>query len=199
MKSLKNNLLLCLIAIVIVMSYIITVEHKKAQQYQTKSETLENTISALNQKVKISEITLNDSITAKQAEIKSLEITTRNIQSLYEQLLKASNTKAKDVQTLVGINTVTAGTDTVVCLVDSFGGLKAHWVDPYINIQVNIDSAKIAAIDYSIKDSLTVINYQKSHSFLFGLIKWKSYEGCKVITHNPKATPATAIAYSIIK
>lgn len=198
MKSLKENAVLYLIAIVLVLAYIVYAEHNSASKYQKQSATLENTISALNQKVKISEIILNDSIAAKQAEVTSLEITCKNLQSLYGQLLKASNTKAKDVQTLVTAQTITAGTDTVICLVDSFGGLKAHWVDPYINIQVDIDTERKAAIDYSIKDSLTIINYQKKHSILFGLIKWKSYEGCKVITHNPKATPVTVVSNSII-
>lgn len=198
MKSLKENAILCLLAIVLVLAYMVHAEYNKSQQYQKQSDALENSISALNQKVKMSEIKLNDSITAKQAEVTSLEITNKNLQSLYGELLKASNTKAKDVQTLVTTQTITKGSDTVVCLVDSFGGLRAHWIDPYINIQVDIDSARKAAIDYSIKDSLTIINYQKKHSILFGLIKWKSYEGCKVITHNPKATPVTVVSNSVI-
>lgn len=198
MKSLKENAILCLLAIVLVLAYMVHAEYNKSQQYQKQSDALENSISALNQKVKMSEIKLNDSITAKQAEVTSLEITNKNLQSLYGELLKASNTKAKDVQTLVTTQTITKGSDTVVCLVDSFGGLRAHWVDPYINIQVDIDSARKAAIDYSIKDSLTIINYQKKHSILFGLIKWKSYEGCKVITHNPKASPVMVVSNSVI-
>jgi hypothetical protein len=198
MESLKKNIVWYLCAIVIVLGYMVHHEYNKGVQYQKQSDTLENTISALNQKVKVSEIKLADSITAKQAEVVSLEMTNKNLQSLYGQLLQASQTKSKDIQTLVVTKTITSGTDTVLCLVDSFGGLKAHWADPYINIQVDIDSAKRAAIDYSIKDSLTIINYQKKHSILFGLIKWKSYEGCKVITHNPKATPVTVLSNSVI-
>jgi hypothetical protein len=198
MESLKKNIVWYLCAIVIVLGYMVHHEYNKGVQYQKQSDTLENTISALNQKVKVSEIKLADSITAKQAEVVSLEMTNKNLQSLYGQLLQASQTKSKDIQTLVVTKTITSGTDTVLCLVDSFCGLKAHWADPYINIQVDIDSAKRAAIDYSIKDSLTIINYQKKHSILFGLIKWKSYEGCKVITHNPKATPVTVLSNSVI-
>lgn len=198
MENLKKNIVWYLCAIVIVLAYIVHHEYNKGVQYQKQSDTLENTISALNQKVKVFEIKLADSITAKQAEVVSLEMTNKNLQSLYGQLLQASQTKSKDIQTLVVTKTITSGIDTVLCLVDSFGGLKAHWADPYINIQVDIDSAKRAAIDYSIKDSLTIINYQKKHSILFGLIKWKSYEGCKVITHNPKATPVTVVSNSVI-
>lgn len=199
MKSLKRNVMLCLLVVVLVLAYMLHYEYNSALQYEKRSATLENTISSLNQKVKISETKLNDSIAVKQAEVISLEVTNKNLQSLYGELLEASKTKTKDIQTIVQTKTITSGTDTVVCFVDSFGGLKAHWTDLYADIKVVIDSAKKAAIDYSIKDSLTIINYQKSHSLLFGLIKWKSYSGCKVITHNPKATPATMVSYSTIK
>lgn len=198
MESLKKNLILCLIVIAFMLAYIVHVEHKNASQYKTQSAALESTVSNLRQTVKISEIRLNDTINAKQAEVKNLEMTNKNLQSLYGELLKSSDTKPHDVQTLVTVGTATAGVDTVVCLVDSFGGLKAHWADSYINVKVDIDAARHAVIDYSVRDSLTIINYQKKHSILFGLIKWKSYEGCKVITHNPKATPITVVSNSVI-
>ncbi len=199
METIKKQLIWYLIMIVFVLAGLLNYESKKAKTYKTNAHTLENTISNLNQQLKTSTIRLNDSLLLKQAEVRSLEITNKNLKALYDELLKASNTKAKDVQTLVNIGTITTGKDTVVCLVDSFGGIKANWIDQYINIKVDIDQERKAAIDYAIKDSLTIISYQKKHSLLFGLIKWKSYEGCKVITHNPKATPVTAVSYSIIK
>lgn len=199
METIKKHLTLYLITIAIVLAALLNYESHRARTYKMSANTLEKTLSNLNQEVKISTIKMNESLSLKQAEVENLEITNKNLQTLYDELLKASNTKAKDVKTLVNIGTITTGKDTVLCLVDSFGGLRANWVDQYINIKVDIDSARKAAIDYSIKDSLSVINYEKKHSILFGLIKWKSYEGCKVITHNPKSTPVTAVSYSIIK
>lgn len=198
MENFKKQLVLYMFIIIIALACALEYETKMAKKYKDSANTLENTISNLNQKAKISEIKINDSVVVKQAEVKSNEITKKNVQSLYGDVLKASDTKPKDVQTLVNASTLTTGTDTVICFVDSFGGLKAHWIDPYINILVDIDSARKAVVDYSVKDSLTIINYQKKHSILFGLIKWKSYEGCKVITHNPKATPIAVISNSII-
>lgn len=199
METFKKQLVWYLVVIVVTLACLLSYESKRVKTYKTKSRTLENTISSLNQQIKTSTIKLNDTLLLKQAEVRSLEITNKNLQSLYDELLRASSTKAKDVQTMINVGTMTTGKDTVLCLVDTFGGIKAHWVDQYINIKVDIDSARMAAIDYSIKDSLTIINYTKKHSLLFGLIKWKSYEGCKVVTHNPKATPVTAVSYSIIK
>lgn len=199
MGTFKKQMVWYLLAIVVALVCLLHHETKKALTYKSNASTLESTISNLNQQIKTTTIKLSDSIALKQAEVENLEVTNKNLQTLYGNLLKASNTKVKDIQTLVNVGTVTAGQDTVVCLVDSFGGLKANWIDQFINIKVSIDSARVAAIDYSIKDSLTVINYEKKHSLLFGLIKWKSYEGCKVITHNPKATPVTAVSYSVIK
>lgn len=199
MGTLKKQLIWYILAFMMVFAVLFYCQTKKAMVYKTKAKTLENTISTLNQQTKTKILRLNDSVEVKQAEVNSLEITNRNLQSLYGEMLKASETKAKDVKVLTKIETVTVGKDTVYCLVDSFGGLHAQWVDPYIDIKVDVDSSRKAAIDYAIKDSLTVINYEKKHSILFGLIKWKSYEGCKVITHNPKANPATVISCSIIK
>lgn len=199
METFKKQLIWYLIVIVVILACLLSYESKQARSYKTNANALENTISCLNQQIKTSTIRLNDSLSLKQAEIKSLEITKRNLQALYGELLNASDTKAKDAQTLVNVGTITVGKDTVVCLVDTFGGIRAAWQDKYVNIQVDIDSTRKAAIDYSIRDSLTIINYEKRHSLLFGLIKWKSYEGCKVITHNPKAVPITAVSYSVIK
>lgn len=199
METFKKQLVWYLVIIVVALACLLSYESKRAKIYKAKTNTLESTISSLNQQIKTSTIKLNDTLLLKQAEVRSLEITNKNLRSLYDELLRASGTKVKDVQTMVNVGTMTTGKDTVLCLVDTFGGIKAHWVDQYINIKVDIDSARIAAIDYSIKDSLTIINYTKKHSLLFGLIKWKSYEGCKVVTHNPKATPVTAVSYSIIK
>lgn len=199
METFKKQLVWYLFAIIAALICLLSYESKKARNYKANAKTLENTISSLNQQIKVSTIKLNDTLLLKQAEVRNLEITNKNLQSLYDELLKASSTKAKDIQTMANVGTITTGKDTVLCLVDTFGGIKAHWVDQYINIKVDIDSARMAAIDYSIKDSLTIINYTKKHSLLFGLIKWKSYEGCKVVTHNPKAIPVTAVSYSIIK
>lgn len=198
MESLKKNAIDYLFLFITILAIACSYEAESARKHKQKAETLENTVSNLNQKLKLSTIQLNDSLSVKQAEVRSLKVTNKNLQSLYSDLLASSKTKAKDIQTLVNVQTTTIGTDTVICLVDSFGGLKAHWKDEYVNILVDIDTARKATIDYSVKDSLTVINYQKKHSILFGLFKWKSYEGCKVITHNPNATPCAAVSYSVI-
>lgn len=197
--DLKKQAILYLGTIAIILIVIAHYQGVQLRSQKKKSATLENTISNLNQKIKLSTIQVNDCISVKQAEVQNLVVTYKNLQSLYGELLKASKTKPKDIQTLVKTQTMISGKDTVLCYVDSFGGLKAHWADEYANIDVTIDSIRQAAIDYSIKDSLTIINYQKTHSILFGLIKWKSYSGCKVITHNPKATPITIISYDTVK
>lgn len=195
----KNRIAWAMAALIIALSCMVNSQYKRTREAERFSETLENTVSSINQKAKITTIRLQDSLEATQAEVVSLQVTNRNLQSLYGDLLKSTKTKPKDVKSLSVISTVIAGRDTVICQVDSFGGLRAHWQDQYANILVDIDSARKAMVDYTIKDSLTVIAFQKRHSILFGLIKWKSYEGCKVITHNPKAKPSTVVVYENIK
>lgn len=195
----KNGMSWFLIAIIVILSCLNNCQNKQAKEAKKLSDIMENTLSLINQKAEVTTIQLRDSLAVKQAEVKKLQVTNQNLQSLYGDLLKSTKTKPKDVKELTNIGTITSGTDTVICEVDSFSGLKAHWKDDYINIRVNIDSTRKAMIDYVIKDSLTIISYQKKHSILFGLIKWKSYEGCKVITHNPKSTPVTVVSYINVK
>lgn len=163
------------------------------------TDIMANTPSITAKKAGVTVIQLRDSLAVKQAEIEKLQVTNRSLQSLYGDLLKSTKTRPKDIKELTSVGTQTSGTDTVMCRIDSFNGLEARWRDDYIDILVNIDSARKAVVDYNIRDSLTVISYQKKHSILFGLIKWKSYEGCKVITHNPKSTPVTVISYTNVK
>lgn len=172
---------------------------KIAYKHFKRANTLEATITDMDQRMQVETIRLNDSIELKMAEVKALKVTYSNIESKYSELLKASDTKKKYVNTITVVSTVTEGRDTVVCLVDTFGGLTANFKDQYADISVKVDSERVATIDYSVKDSLTVINYQKRHSILFGLIKWNSYEGTKVVSNNPKSRPASLVTYSTIK
>lgn len=173
--------------------------NQRASQYRDKATTLETTISDLNQELVLSQIRLNDSIGVYQAEVKNLTFTKSNLEAKYNQLLKASQLKSKDVNSVTEIVTVVHQIDTVVAVVDSFGGIKAQLQDPYVNIDVEVHPDLNAVIDYQIQDSLTVINVQKKHSWLFGLIKWKEHKSTRVINHNPKANIANLQTIDIIE
>lgn len=199
MELMKNRIAWLMAAIIIALSCMMNCQHKRAKEARDLSQIMEKTLSLINRKAEIKTIQLQDSLKVKQAEVENLMVTNKNLSSLYGELLKATKTKPKDVKNVTALGTVTAGRDTVRCQVDTFGGLRAHWHDEYINIKVDIDSMRNATLDYMMRDSLTIISYQKKHSLLFGLIKWKSYEGCKVITHNPKSTPVTVVSYENVK
>lgn len=198
MKVSKNTLIAALALVVLGLFALFARQSKVALHNKLKADALEKTVSNTGRKAKVTEIRLNDSITAMQAETEDLKITLENLRSKYNNLLAAAKTRPKDVDKIVEVKTTTHSVDTVICKVDSFGGLTARLEDGYADIKVNIDSCRNAAIDYTVNDSITIINYTKRHSLLFGLIKWNSYQGSKVITHNPKATPVIAVAYSVI-
>lgn len=159
----------------------------RAKRYQKQSETLETTITDMNQQVKQTKIKLNDSITLYQAEVKSLNYTADNLKAKYNALLQASSLKAKDVAAITEVTARTTSIDTIIAEVDTFGGMKARLQDHFVKISVDIAADRKAVIDYDIRDSLSVISVQKRHSLLFGLIKWTSTESTRVINHNPKA------------
>lgn len=161
--------------------------NNRAIQYHQLSNTFENTISDLNQEIKHTQIRLNDSIALYQAEIKNLSYSKNNLKAKYDQLLKASKLKPKDVGSVTEIVTVVHQVDTVIAEADTFGGITARLQDPFVSIDVEVKPDLKALIDYEVRDSLTVITVQKKHSWLFGLIKWKEHKSTRVINHNPKA------------
>lgn len=187
------------VIIMVVMGLVVECFHSKKSGGSGHYKVTEVTVSSDDNKTDVETIRLRNSLEMKMAEVRTLETTNKSLKAMYGDLLKASNVKAGEVKYITKVETVTAGRDTTVCFVDSFGGLNAHWKDNYANIDVKIDSARNAMIDYSVRDSITIISYMKKHSILFGLIKWKSHEGCKVITHNPKATPTVVVSYENIK
>ena len=152
-----------------------------------KSVNLEKTIDNLGQEAERYKVRLNDSVTLNAARTEALNMTINNIKRRYESLLKASSVKADDVSNVVSSETVVHEIREVPVYVDSFGGLNVECNDDFVRIKVEIDSVKKATVDYSVRDSITVINYQKRHSLLFGLIKWRENARTVVVNHNPKA------------
>lgn len=153
-----------------------------------RSEALEKTIDDFDQEVERYKVRLNDSVMVNAARVEALNMTVGNIKRRYDALLRENSIKANDVGGIVSAETVVHEVREVPVYVDSFGGMKVGCHDDYVTIDVGIDSMRKATIDYSIRDSLTVINYQKRHKLLFGLIRWKENVRTVVISHNPKAT-----------
>lgn len=174
-----------LIALVIVIGLIGS--DKIAHKHKQRADKLEQTVTDLNQKIKYTKIMMDDSIALYQAEVKNLSYTKANLQAKYDRLLKASELKPKDVQSVTEVASVIHSVDTVIAEVDTFGGLKAKMLDPFVNINVEVFPDRLTIIDYRVRDSLTIVHVQKQHSILWGLIKWKKPKGIRVINHNPKA------------
>lgn len=174
--------------VIVLLGFAVWESNHRAYRYQQLSDTFEETISDLDQKIQYTQLQLNDSVSLYQAEVRDLSYSKDNLEAKYNNLLAASKLKSKDVNTITEITSVIHQIDTVIAEVDSFGGIRASVQDPFINIDVEVMPNRNTVIDYAVKDSLTVINVQKKHSWLFGLIKWKEHKDTRVINHNPKAT-----------
>ena len=176
--------------------------YKMTQKYmdeKERSEAFEHTISGLNQEVKTFKVKLNDSISFYAARVDGLKMSKANIEARYGDLLKASKIKPKDVQNVDEVGLQTADTVYVPVEVDKFGGLTTGFHDKFTSIDVQISPKREAAISYEISDSISVINTQKKHSILFGLIKWKELEKTTVISHNPKSKIVGVTSIDVIK
>lgn len=172
---------------------------RKTVAYYKKADTLETTISDLNQQIKFTEIRLNDSIKVYQAEVRSLNVTRDNLKAKYDKLLNASKLKPKDVSSVTDVKAIIHDVDTVPAITDSFGGISAKLEDDFVKIDVKVLPDKNTIIDYEIRDSLTIVNVQKRRSILFGLIKWKKHKSIRVINHNPKASIVSLQTINVIE
>lgn len=164
--------------------------YERNRKIENTSKTLANSLSNIGkapEKAVLS--TKKGSIQALVATPSGL--TNKNIKDRYSEDIepvKSIGVNAKDVTGIQKITTDTHDTIYTPMISNSFGGLEAHYKDNFATINVSIDSTRNSIIDYSIRDSLVIINFQKKHSILFGLIKWRESKKVEVHSLNPKTT-----------
>ena len=164
--------------------------YERNRKIENTSKTLANSLSNIGkapEKAVLS--TKKGSIQALVATPNGL--TNKNIKDRYSEdiePIKSIGVNAKDVTGIQKITTDTRDTIYTPMVSNSFGGLEAHYKDNFATINVSIDSTRNSIINYSIRDSLVIINFQKKHSILFGLIKWRESKKVEVHSLNPKTT-----------
>lgn len=164
--------------------------YERNRKIENTSKTLANSLSNIGkapEKAVLS--TKKGSIQALVATPSGL--TNKNIKDRYSEdikPIKSIGVNAKDVTGIQKITTDTRDTIYTPMISNSFGGLEAHYKDNFATINVSVDSTRNSIIDYSIRDSLVIINFQKKHSILFGLIKWRESKKVEVHSLNPKTT-----------
>lgn len=164
--------------------------YERNRKIENTSKTLANSLSNIGkapEKAVLS--TKKGSIQALVATPSGL--TNKNIKDRYSEDIepvKSIGVNAKDVTGIQKITTDTHDTIYTPMISNSFGGLEAHYKDNFATINVSVDSTRNSIIDYSIRDSLVIINFQKKHSILFGLIKWRESKKVEVHSLNPKTT-----------
>ena len=171
----------------------------KWQAEKKRSAALESTITKLHQDIDTFTVRLNDSTMLHAARVENLQMTKKNLEAKCGDLLKQLSVKPKTVEKYVEVTSTVHDTAWAEVLTDTFGGMSARYKDDFANIGVYIDKKRNAKFDYSIKDSITVVNARKKHSILFGLIKWKGKPKTTVINHNPNAKITEFEAIEIMK
>lgn len=164
--------------------------YERNRKIENTSKTLANSLSNIG---KAPEKAV---LSTKKGSIQALvatpsDLTNKNIKDRYSEDIepvKSIGVNAKDVTGIQKITTDTHDTIYTPMISNSFGGLEAHYKDNFATINVSIDSTRNSIINYSIRDSLVIINFQKKHSILFGLIKWRESKKVEVHSLNPKTT-----------
>ena len=142
----KNKLIVALVAMCVVLSVGMNYYEGEFRKQKKYAISFENTITGLQEDIKREKIRLNDSIMLYQAEAQTLAFSKKNLEAKYNDLLKASKTRPKDVNSVTGVSAHTHSVDTVTCLVDTFGGIKAHVHDQWARIDVEINREREAII-----------------------------------------------------
>lgn len=180
-----------LIVAVGVESVILYRQHEAAVNAKQKAAQLERTISNAAKPAKqVAVKTDNGVITAAVAE--PVKMTTANITATQPQVVqvaKGVGARPKDIDEVTALTTSTHDTVYVPLIKEPpNGGLSIRYRDNYASIDVDIDSTETARIDYTFTDSIVITSFQRRHSILFGLIKWKSVEKIEAHSLNPKTT-----------
>lgn len=164
--------------------------YEKYKKEKSTSKVLANSLSNIGkppERVSIS--TKNGTVEALVST--PINLTNRNIKDRYSEdisLVKSMGVKEKDISGIQKISSNTHDTIYIPMIKNAFGGLEAHYTDKFATINVSVDSTRNSIIDYSIRDSLVIIDFQKKHSILFGLIKWRESKRVEVHSLNPKTT-----------
>lgn len=171
-------------------SVVLYRSYEKYKKEESTSKVLANSLSNIGKSPE--RISLNTRNGTVEALVSTpINLTKRNIKDRYSEDIypvKSMGVKERDILGIQKISTNTHDTIYVPMVENAFGGLEAHYTDKFATINIFVDSSRNSLIDYSICDSLVVIDYQKRRSILFGLIKWRESKRIEVHSLNPKTT-----------
>lgn len=164
--------------------------YERSRKVESTSKALAKTVSSIGTvPEKVAVKTQNGTVEGRVAVPNRL--TQRNIKDRFSNEIapvRSIGVKAKDITGVEKVATDTHDTVQAKAEDNAFGGMEIHYADKFATINVEIDSVRESFIDYSIRDSLVIISFQKKHSLLFGLIKWRENKKVEVHSLNPKTT-----------
>lgn len=164
--------------------------HKECRIYKEKATQLEVTAASVGQAPQETTTVKTDKGDITVVSTEPLKATKKVIEARHKKDMKVAQgagVRPKDVDEISHIEVSTGDSVTAPVKEEPFGGLSTHFEDDYTRIDVLIDSAMTATIDYEMRDSIVVLSTRKRHSILFGLIKWKGKAKVEAFSKNPKA------------
>lgn len=163
---------------------------EKFKAQKELAQNLSESINHLNDTVKTYQIKWENGKKTYAAKVEAIQVEKSNFEKLYkDEVIKAKKlgVKLNDINSVSQIQTETSGTQYVPVYVDSLKQLTTSYKDSFTYISCIIPRTGKSKIDYSIRDSLFIVDIYKRHKLLFGLIKWKSRQNRMIVTSmNPK-------------
>lgn len=181
-----------LVVLLIISLWFGYTQYKNFKAEKVNTELISKSFNHYQDSLEYVTVKLNDSLKVSVAKVKTLYVDKQNLVKLYSEEVneaKKLGLRVKDLQSLQQMSTHTAEIVKVPVYVDSLQRLCTTFKDSFTSITACIPRYGDGEIDYSINDSIKIIEYYKPHQILWGLIKWSSRDGeFAVFSKNPKTT-----------
>lgn len=202
-----NKLILAIVAILFAMLVTaIFAAFSYRERYHIQKEhsaDLSASLSSIHDSAKFFQVKWENGTKTSAASINALKMDFKNLQSLYRgEIDKARRLGAnpRDINAVTQVHTETAASKIVPVYIDTLRQLTACYSDSFTLIKCAIRRDGIARIDYSIRDSLYILDMYKRHRILFGLIKWKERQNKMIVTSmNPNTVIRGFLVHKVIE
>lgn len=155
-------------------------QYMEAKKATSDKEKVSSALVVSRDSLTYAKIRLNDTVTVMAAKTKAIYMDKTTIAILYHKEVanaKQLGLRLKDIQAMQQVSTIIKENVYVPVYIDTLKRLCASFSDAFVSINTCIPTAGNASIEYSIKDSIQIVEYYAPHQILWGLIKWSSRTG----------------------
>lgn len=166
-------------------------QYGKGKAVSEERKQVMGSLVAYQDSLEYARVKLSDTVAVMAAKTAAVYMDKRTMERLYRaeaENARKLGARLKDIQSMQQVTTVTRDTVYTPVYIDNAERMCTSFGDGYVTIHACIPKDGDATVDYSITDSLQIVEYYVPHSILWGLVKWSSRTGeYAAIPMNPKS------------